>query len=110
LRFYGNLLLPQLQYRRSFTSKLKMDRRKKATITCSLRANRPLELCSGDEHSTRSIKIFIIGPTQKSMLADEPIWFRHTRHYQVCGAVLVNAMPLRNFTELWLESEGGGGR
>jgi len=44
------------------------------------------------------------------MHADKPIWFRDTHHYLVSGAVRVNAMTLLNFTELQLESEGGGGR
>jgi hypothetical protein len=55
-------------------------------------------------------KNFVIGHARKSIQADKPIWFRHTRYYLVSGAVRVNAMTLPNFTELRLESEGVGGR
>ena len=72
--------------------------------------HRPPELGSEDAHSIGNTKIFVIGPAQKSMHADKPIWFRDTHHYLVSGAVRVNAMTLLNFTELQLESEGGSGR
>jgi hypothetical protein len=87
-----------------------MDCRKKATITRAQGVRCPLELGREDANSIRIATIFVIGPAQKSMRADKPIWFRHTRQYLVSGAVRVNAMTLPNFTELKLESEVGGGR
>ena len=87
-----------------------MDRRKKATITCAHTMLYPLELGRDDEHSIGEYKNLCYRSRKISMQADKPIWFRHTRYYLVSGVVRVNAMTLLNFTELRVESEGGGGR